>query len=498
MTSSTSHCPIETGLGAFDNYITTANLGSKDYQTTGVRWMLTNEHNGHAAGDKQVRGGILADEMGLGKTIQAIGAMIGNFKNGPGTLIVLPLSLLDQWENIFLQTLGHQPLIYHGSKKHEITVEQLQTAPIVITTYGMLVIPKTAKDTLLHRVNWGRIIFDEAHHMRNKKTKLFVDALKLKSDIKWLITGTPIQNRMSDFYSLCAQLGLPEVYYTSPSKINELVRNFVLRRTKADVGLRLPELHSQTIQVPWSNTAEKSLAEQIHSLLQFSKVNMDHVDSAVAAMGAECVLPILIRARQACIFPPLIADHINKLVKMGILEDSTTILEATQHSSKIDKLIETIRQRSETPEQRARSKLVFCHYRGEIDIIDKRLAKSGLCVETFDGRTPIRKRDSILNNNECDVLILQIQTGCEGLNLQHFQEVYFVSPHWNPAVEDQAVARCHRIGQQHEINVFRFSMASFDDEYETNTLDEYSSSVQEAKRKIMTKITQDTDCSDEP
>jgi len=261
MTSSTSHCLIETGLATFDNYITTANLSSKDYQTNGVRWMLTNEHNGHMVGDKQVHGGILADEMGLGKTIQAIGTMIGNFKNGPGTLIVLPLSLLDQWENIFLQTLGHQPLIYHGSKKYEITVEQLQTAPIVITTYGMIVIPKTSKDTLLHRVNWGRIIFDEAHHMRNKKTKLFVDTLKLKSNIKWLITGTPIQNRMSDFYSLCAQLGLPEVYYTSPCKINELVRNFVLRRTKADVGLRLPELHSQTIQVQWTNTAEKKLAE---------------------------------------------------------------------------------------------------------------------------------------------------------------------------------------------------------------------------------------------
>jgi len=73
-----------------------------------------------------------------------------------------------------------------------------------------------------------------------------------------------------------------------------------------------------------------------------------------------------------------------------------------------------------------------------------------------------------------------------------------VSPHWNPAVEDQAVARCHRIGQQHEINVFRFSMAPFDDEYETNTLDEYSSNIQEAKRKIMTEITQDTTSSDEP
>ena len=110
-----------------------------------------------------------------------------------------------------------------------------------------------------------------------------------------------------------------------------------------------------------------------------------------------------------------------------------------------------------------------------------------MSVETFDGRTSESERNSILTR-KCDVLILQIQTGCEGLNLQHFSEIYFVSPHWNPAVEDQAVARCHRIGQTEEIDVFRFNMCGFDDDDETRTLDEYSAAVQDVKRGIMTMI----------
>ena len=113
--------------------------------------------------------------------------------------------------------------------------------------------------------------------------------------------------------------------------------------------------------------------------------------------------------------------------------------------------------------------------------------KKGLPWKKFDGRTSHSERNEILTK-KCDVLILQIQTGCEGLNLQHFSEIYFVSPHWNPAVEDQAVARCHRIGQEKEVEVFRFQMSGFDDEEESITLDAYSGKVQEAKRKIYDMI----------
>jgi SNF2 family DNA or RNA helicase len=112
-----------------------------------------------------------------------------------------------------------------------------------------------------------------------------------------------------------------------------------------------------------------------------------------------------------------------------------------------------------------------------------------MTILTFDGRSTEKQRAYALSkDNKCDVLILQIQTGCEGLNLQQFSEVYFVSPHWNPAIEDQAVARCHRIGQENNINVFRFEMCGFDEENETKSLDKYAFSVQETKRGVMSMI----------
>jgi len=217
-------------------------------------------------------------------------------------------------------------------------------------------------------------------------------------------------------------------------------------------------------------------------MLQFSRVNKATVDNQIAALGLS-TLPLLVRARQACVYPPLMRHHIKTLIKAGLIEDDPKFEEATRCSSKIDAVSTTILSRRAN----GKSKLIFCHYRGEIDVLRDDLSRNGLSVETFDGRITERERNAVLTR-KCDVLILQIQTGCEGLNLQHFSEIYFVSPHWNPAIEDQAVARCHRIGQTEEIDVFRFNMVGFDDDNETRTLDEYSANIQEVKRGIMKMI----------
>ena len=156
--------------------------------------------------------------------------------------------------------------------------------------------------------------------------------------------------------------------------------------------------------------------------------------------------------------------------------------------SKMNAVISTIRTRS-----KERKKLVFCHYRKEIDQLVERLSSTGLRVASFDGRVALGERHSILTSNDIDVLVLQIKTGCEGLNLQQFTEVYFVSPHWNPAVEDQAVARCYRQGQTEKVDVFVFQMASFDEERATRTLDLHISGVQLRKRLLMSSIKTTTD-----
>ena len=243
---------------------------------------------------------------------------------------------------------------------------------------------------------------------------------------------------------------------------------------KNDVGLELPELRTSFVPIEWRNSTELELAEDIHSLLTFSGSSKSIAKNKMRNIDSE-TLSLLTRARQVCIYPPLLEKSINKMIEEELIEDSDELRQAVRSTSKVDTVVSTILNRSNN----GRGKLVFCHYRGEIDAIKNDLSLMGLNVETFDGRTSIMDRERILTD-KCDVLILQIKTGCEGLNLQHFSEIYFVSPHWNPSVEDQAIARCHRIGQKEEIDVFRFCASG-----EFRTLEQYSTEVQMAKRTII-------------
>jgi SNF2 family DNA or RNA helicase len=154
-------------------------------------------------------------------------------------------------------------------------------------------------------------------------------------------------------------------------------------------------------------------------------------------------------------------------------------------TSKLDAAVKCILERKAN----GCGKLIFCHFREEMDEIAARLRNGGMTkVATFDGRTSNGKRNDILNEKN-EALILQIQTGCEGLNLQeNYNEIYFISPHWNPSVEDQAIARCHRIGQIKPVYVQRFEMTSFEEDVSTLSIDKYVNDVQEGKRIVASEI----------
>jgi SNF2 family DNA or RNA helicase len=470
----------------FETYLKRTNLQTYPYQVEGVNFCIHNEQQGNVLYDKTIYGGIIADEMGLGKTIQMLGTVVSNWL--PKTLIVVPRALLEQWTQVILKTLGHKVFVYHAGTR---SITELQSRPIVLTTYGLIATGPSKKKrkqgvaekiNIIHTIKWNRVIYDEAHHLRNKSTGVHQGALKLQTDISWLVTGTPIQNRKTDFYSLCTVLKIPLSYCRNDANQPALNENFILRRTKSSVGLLLPELKITTIEVPWGSAAEYNLAENVHALVQFSQVVPKHINSAIGAL-ADVTLPLLIRARQTCIYPPLMNKVFKRMIRDDLIEDDPALEAALMCCSKIDRVVQTISDRK----RNGRAKLVFCHFLGEINILDERLTRQDFTVLTFDGRTPEAMRHQILTT-PCDVLIIQIQTGCEGLNLQHFKEIYFVSPHWNPAVEDQAIARCHRIGQQDEVEVFRFVMTGFDEERKTLSLDEYAAKVQELKRTLMAVI----------
>tara|TARA_Y100000992_G_C21268013_1_gene495044 strand:+ start:146 stop:1606 length:1461 start_codon:yes stop_codon:yes gene_type:complete len=458
---------------AFDNFVEQVNLDKKPHQRKGVAWMLEREIN--KCGPQGVRGGLVADEMGLGKTIQVIGVIVSNFCRR--TLIVLPFALLEQWHDQIYKYTGHKSLIYHGNKK-DISIQDLIKAPIVLTTYGHIK-AEAGFNNELHCISWDRVVFDEAHHLRNIQTRIHSGSLKIRAPIRWLITGTPIQNRKSDFFALCSVMGYPKEFYMESDNILTIARWSLLKRTKQQVGIVLPKVNLQHIDVNWSNKHESCLAEDIHGLLSFASVRTERqTNAAIAALGSS-VLPTLQRCRQSCVYPKLMTSSIKKLNEIGLLDDDEYDLNiATASSSKLDAVSDKIISRGKN----GRAKLVFCHYRGEIDELYKRIKHAGMKVSCLDGRTSYTERSELLSNMSLDVIILQIMTGCEGLNLQHFKEIYFVSPHWNPAIEDQAIARCHRIGQTDEVDIFRFAMTGFGNK--SCTLDTYASDLQISKRKI--------------
>tara|TARA_Y100000816_G_C26041594_1_gene545581 strand:+ start:70 stop:1104 length:1035 start_codon:yes stop_codon:yes gene_type:complete len=289
----------------------------------------------------------------------------------------------------------------------------------------------------------------------------------------WLVTGTPIQNSVHDLYNLYSVLGVPKP--RSIEVMPEDYRQILIRRTKEEVKLDLPRVVKHIIEVPWGNASELDWAADVHSQVKFSRL-----ESSKKSRYGKLALHhfvVLQRARQSCTDMSLLNSDIERLREAGIRPVNA---EAVACKSKLDCVVEEIVKR------RGSRKLVFCHYRKEIDSLFRSLEEEGFRCARLDGRVSREDRIGIIDSGEIDILVLQIQTGCEGLNLQQFSEVYFTTSHWNPGVEDQAIARCHRIGQEREVEVYVFRMNGFGEG--SKTLDGYIRGVQRKKRAAANHI----------
>ena len=526
-----AYIPVECALERFLCWLQIKGLRRENYQVQGVNWLLQKEcavNPPHG-----VMGGFLADEMGLGKTIQILGTMMVN--QLPKTLIVLPLALLEQWRGIIQHFTGISPLVYHGTARHKHSIVDLESQKIILTTYGHISLAEGAPITPLHRIQFDRLVFDEAHHLRNDNTKKHKGSRQLKGKISWLLTGTPVQNRLSDFHNLSKVLGFSPTFSRNNAEV--IAKTYMLRRTKQSVSLQLAPIEETLCLVPWKTSEEKLLAEDIHRAFTFSVQKLNRPAHSKTPELSKNSLTALLRARQSCVLPALMkkaldsstdyseepcsiclnedvkergridcCDHFfchSCIAQWGKVKNScpmckrpfTTIHHEHLHqdtdydlglgldsASKIAAVCDKINERGDN----GRAKLVFTHFRGEIDRIASNLSESGLKVETFDGRTSLANRKAILADKTLDVLVIQIMAGCEGLNLQHFKEIYFVSAGWNPAVEDQAIARCHRMGQDDMVSVFRFEMEALSDG--GLTLDKYCGIRQEEKRAIAEQL----------
>ena len=449
----------------YESFVKNAGYDSKMHQSNAVDWWLNRERE-----TVEHKGGILADEMGLGKTITMLALLHIHPKNH--TLIVLPLVILQQWYDTIREMCRYNAPIYHGTDKGLYSKQHLEQCPIILTTYGEI----AKKTTPLRDITWDRVLFDEAHHLRNPKTKQHQGAGALQKECVWLITGTPIQNSRKDLFSLFAILGMNPTYYVQEDNIPIVCKEYMLRRTKQEVGIKLPPCTThKPIHVEWKNKFELSLSKEIHSNLGFIPSEPSNPWSSGIASHH---LGFLMRARQMCAYPELVKKNRPQQLDE---EGSSIVNKGGEGQSKLDRVVDILVKRKDNK----RRKIVFCQFHGEMDALQQLLENHDMIVHVVDGRTSKQDKNRYLEGN-CDVLILQIQTGCEGLNLQKFSEIYFVSPHWNPGVEDQAVARCHRIGQSKEVDVFRFTMDDFAEQHPS--IENYCREKQLQKRKEATFV----------
>jgi len=467
----------------FKSFLKRNKLDIQDFQTDCFRWCYGKEKNTPSSEltDDAIPpeiahkpGGILALEMGLGKTIIMLGLVKCNIKKQ--TLIVLPRSLLDQWEKNVMLLTGCKPVVYHGSrpKNMKMTLSQLKSASqVIITTYGQISMPSVKQTirgrslSLLHQISWDRIICDEAHHVSHHKTNEYKGVIALKTAICWLVTGTPIQNNCKELYTMYSIFGLTysSVWYTINERYSEAAKKYVYYNTKAGAGIKLPKLHENTIFVKWDNVSEEEFAWHLHSLLNFCNVPQKSIASTIEKETEDkksLRMKYLARSQQVCAYPPMLSRVISNFT--SILTTNTSERDSSYPSemnvndiynsqSKMKQLLKTLLDRKDN----GCGKIVFCHYYKEIDAIEEHLqSTSTLRIAKFDGRVPNGERASILSK-PVDVLLAQIKMCREGLNLQeNYSEVYLPSPHFNPATEQQAIARCWRIGQKKEVHVFRY------------------------------------------
>jgi len=457
---------------AFREFVTVNNYDVKKHQLDGFEWCYQRE---------KVGGGLLCDEMGLGKTLLMIACMkLNPTKN---TLIVVPKSLIHQWRDKVMELLGRTPQVFHGAFAKAFTFnndleeqKEIMSKRIFITTYGML-------KSNLSKIKWDRIIYDEAHNMRTKKTKVFTNAMKIDATIKWMVTGTPVQNSWNDVINLCKLLNFPEgrdmlVKGADKEVQREYIQSIMLVRTKKEVKIKMPTLNVNIVKVAPSTIEERKLLSDVHSRLMCTNIVADLNYPIIGSIG-NLPLTYMLRAKQSCSYAKMIEKCVKNAYELERSDnDSNSIVPdfVKMSTSKLTKLVDTIEHYGKKVK-----KLVFYTFQKEMEFIRNQLTMKHYNVGVINGKTNTKKKNDLICSTEYDVMLIQIKSGSDGLNLQQYQQVYFVSPHWNPAVEQQAIARIYRIGQlASKVDVFYF-ISTFD-EKGTFTIDEYCLEIKRSKQ----------------
>lgn len=441
----------------------------RPYQKKGFKWMMQLAEWGV--------GGCLADDMGLGKTIQGLAMLVSRQETGPA-LVVAPASVCRNWmreTEKFAPTLT--PLLFGSSDRQEM-VDNLKKGDLLICTYGLM----QTEISKLKTVDFGTIILDEAQAIKNFNTKRFKAAIQLQGQFKMATTGTPVENHLGELWSLFQYinpglLGGKKSFadrFGHPIKngskeamqqLKTLVQPFMLRRRKSQVLKDLPAKTEIIYNIEMSpeeqafyEAARRNALQKLESGLEEQKAGTQHL----------MILAEITRMRRACCHPSLV-DKTSRLPGAKLEAFKEVIHDLRENGHKV---------------------LVFSQFVDYLKIVEKWVIEQRISYQYLDGSTPLKKRELSVNafqKGEGDLFLISLKAGGVGLNLTEADYVIILDPWWNPAVEDQAADRAHRIGQRRPVTVYRMVIE--------NTIEEKIVQLHSQKRDLADTLLKGSDAS---
>ena len=436
----------------------------RPYQESGFQWLNYL---------REVRwGGILADDMGLGKTLQAL-SFLHQLKQENGTLkamVVCPTTLLFNWQNEITKfTPGLTFYIHHGGTRNRDSLLN-DKIDVIITTYGTL----RSDIRQLVEIPFDYVILDESQAIKNPSSKVTRAAGLLKATNRLCLSGTPLQNNTFDIYAQMnflnpGMLGSIEFFkqeFSVPidkfgekeqkDHLRKLLYPFILRRTKEQVARDLPEKQEMVLFCEMGE-------EQRKIYDAYRNDYRDKILGVVEEQGIQksqlTILQGLMKLRQIC--------------------DSPAIVKEEERFPNVSVKLEEI-GREITENISNHKALIFSQFLGMLALIKEKMKELGVVYEYFDGSSSVQERERAIRrfqeDDECRVFLISLKAGGVGLNLTAADYVYIVDPWWNPAVEQQAIDRTHRIGQTK--NIFAYRMIC------TDTVEDKILKLQERKRNL--------------
>ena len=452
----------------------------RHYQTEGFQWLSRLSAWG--------AGGVLADDMGLGKTVQALGVLIERSKQG-AALVVAPTSVGENWlreTEKFAPDL--RPHLYRDHDR-EALLERVGPGDVVITSYSLL-----QRDAERFQARcWNSLVLDEAQFVKNAATKTAKAARDIEADWRLALTGTPLENHLGELWSLMRTilpglLGSWEHFRTRfadpierqgdgerRESLARLVRPFILRRTKNNVLDELPPRTEINLFAELDGDERKRYeAARMLAIRELADRSTPDKESAALEASAESgegqqrfkVLAWLTRLRQLACHPRLVdASYKGDSAKLNLLMETVDDLREGEHRA-----------------------LVFSQFVQHLTLVRQELDRRKIPYQYLDGATPAverQKRVDAFQRGEGDLFLISLKAGGTGLNLTAANYVIHLDPWWNPAVEDQATDRAHRIGQRQAVTVLRLVAR--------NTIEEQILALHGEKRELVSSVLEGTD-----